>query len=113
LQHAVLVSSGPELRPEHLPEPIRSLRARTLLAALSRGEATPVLAESRGESERQQIERALTEAGHSRSRAAYVLGISRVTLYKKMKKYGLMESPTSCGSVPVEESRLRLGPGAC
>jgi len=30
--------------------------------------------------------------GYTRARAASALGISRVTLYKKMKKYGLMES---------------------
>ena len=100
LQHAVLVSSGPELRPEHLPEPIRPLEVRSPLGAMNPGAPMPALAASRSESERQLIERALTEAGHSRSRAAHVLGISRVTLYKKMKKYGLMESPTSCGPFP-------------
>jgi transcriptional regulator of acetoin/glycerol metabolism len=31
--------------------------------------------------------------GYSRARAADALGISRVTLYKKMKKYGLMTIP--------------------
>ena len=36
------------------------------------------------------IQRALANNGYSRSRAAAALGISRVTLYKKMKKYGLM-----------------------
>jgi DNA-binding NtrC family response regulator len=97
LQHAVLISSGSELRPEHLPEPIRPLEVRSPLAVMNQDAPTLALAESRGESERQLIERALTEAGHSRSRAAHVLGISRVTLYKKMKKYGLMESPNSCG----------------
>jgi len=50
--------------------------------------------------ERNVIQRALANHGYSRSRAASALGISRVTLYKKMKKYGLMaetvqpEAPT-------------------
>ncbi len=35
------------------------------------------------------IERALQSNNYSRSRTARSLGISRVTLYKKMKKYGL------------------------
>jgi transcriptional regulator with PAS, ATPase and Fis domain len=39
------------------------------------------------------IQRALINNGYSRSRAADALGISRVTLYKKMKKYGLMSIP--------------------
>ena len=43
--------------------------------------------------ERNVIQRALANNGYSRARAANALGISRVTLYKKMKKYGLMNSP--------------------
>ena len=43
--------------------------------------------------ERNVIQRALANNGYSRARAANALGISRVTLYKKMKKYGLMTSP--------------------
>ncbi len=39
--------------------------------------------------ERERIGRALTESGGNVSRAAESLGISRVTLYKKMRKYGL------------------------
>ena len=41
--------------------------------------------------ERNVIQRALMTNGYSRTRAADSLGISRVTLYKKMKKYGLMK----------------------
>ena len=37
------------------------------------------------------IQRALVSNGFSRTRAADSLGISRVTLYKKMKKYGLLK----------------------
>ena len=47
--------------------------------------------------ERSVIQRALANNGFSRSRAAAALGISRVTLYKKMKKYGLMETPSRNG----------------
>ena len=42
--------------------------------------------------ERNVIQRALMTNGYSRTRAADSLGISRVTLYKKMKKYGLMKA---------------------
>jgi DNA-binding NtrC family response regulator len=41
------------------------------------------------ESERIHIERALLKAGGSRTRAAALLGISRSTLWDKMKRYGL------------------------
>jgi DNA-binding NtrC family response regulator len=40
--------------------------------------------------ERNVIQHILEKNGYSRARAATALGISRVTLYKKMKKYGLM-----------------------
>ena len=100
LQHAVLVSSGSELRPEHLPKPVRpSERPVPLFLPLERPEVEEAagpegvpttLAASRSASERRLIEWVLVQAGHSRSRAAYFLGISRVTLYKKMRKYGLM-----------------------
>jgi DNA-binding NtrC family response regulator len=102
LQHAVLVSSGPQLLPNHLPDLIRPRGAWSAVSRPvepERREPVPVaapagLAESRSESEKQLIERALVEAGYSRSRAAIALGISRVTLYKKMKKYGLMGPPS-------------------
>jgi transcriptional regulator with PAS, ATPase and Fis domain len=48
------------------------------------------LLHNREATERSVIQRALANHGDSRSRAAAALGISRVTLYKKMKKYGLM-----------------------
>jgi two-component system response regulator HydG len=44
---------------------------------------------SLGESERQHIERVLVAVGGSRTRAASVLGISRSTLWDKLKRYGL------------------------
>ena len=47
------------------------------------------------------IQRALANHGYSRARAADALGISRVTLYKKMKKYGLMTIPLH----PAQSSR--------
>jgi DNA-binding NtrC family response regulator len=101
LQQAVLVSSGPELLVRDLPPTVRGntrqgrsrgvgfLPAHRLREV---GENYPrALAEYRAEGEREVIERALLDARYSRSRAADALGISRVTLYKKMKKYGLME----------------------
>jgi len=42
------------------------------------------------QAERTRIQAALLRNNHSRIRAAKELGISRVTLYKKMRKYGLL-----------------------
>jgi DNA-binding NtrC family response regulator len=90
VQQAVLMSSGPELLWPHLPKPIREHveSGRTVSSA-----AKESLSQNREDVERSAIQRALANCGYTRARAASALGISRVTLYKKMKKYGLMESP--------------------
>jgi two-component system response regulator HydG len=96
VQQGVLVSSGQELLVGHLPPPVQEF------ASLSNGSDngnghSPQKGESltynREVTERTVIQRALVSAGYSRARAAHALGISRVTLYKKMKKYGLMDVP--------------------
>jgi two-component system, NtrC family, response regulator HydG len=91
VQQAVLVSSGPELLFEHLPGPVRDYRP----GPAPDGASPPPdsLSHNRALVERNLIQRALAGNGYSRSRAASALGISRVTLYKKMKKYGLMQTP--------------------
>jgi DNA-binding NtrC family response regulator len=94
MQHAVLVSVGPELLLQHLPQPIQEHAA--LVAANGDGPAAAndeSLHHQRDLIERNVIQRALVNNGYSRARAAEMLGISRVTLYKKMKKYGLMSLP--------------------
>ncbi len=88
VQQAVLVSNGSELLPEHLPQSIREHTPPTN----GKPHAPPVetLSASIDVVERNFILKALERHGNSRARAAEALGISRVTLYKKMKKYGLM-----------------------
>ncbi len=50
------------------------------------------LSESKDQTERALIAAALERNSHNRLRAAADLGISRMTLYKKLHKYGLMAS---------------------
>jgi DNA-binding NtrC family response regulator len=95
VQQAVLVSSGPELLPEHLPQQMREYRPAG--GALAPAAVPDSLVHNREQLERNVIQRALANNGYSRARAASALGISRVTLYKKMKKYGLMRSPGGPG----------------
>ena len=92
VQQAVLVSSGSVLLLQHLPPPVQEF------ASLSNGNghapaAGDSLMRNREVAERTIIQRALVNSGYSRARTALALGISRVTLYKKMKKYGLMDVP--------------------
>ena len=49
-----------------------------------------ILTESRERTEQSLIAEALERNGRNRLRAAAELGISRMTLYKKLHKYGLM-----------------------
>jgi len=90
MQHAVLVSTGPELLLQHLPQPVQDHAALSSAEGPTNGDS---LHHQRDLIERNVIQRALINNGYSRSRAADALGISRVTLYKKMKKYGLMTVP--------------------
>jgi transcriptional regulator with PAS, ATPase and Fis domain len=94
VQQAVLLSRGPVLLPEYLPPVVREYVAPA--PTPGNGHHLPAadsLFRSREATERTVIQRALANHGHSRARAAHALGISRVTLYKKMKKYGLMDLP--------------------
>ena len=92
VQHAVLVSSGPQLLPAHLPAVVQDQPVQSTTAIAGDGDS---LHHQRDLTERSVIQRALVTNGYSRTRAADSLGISRVTLYKKMKKYGLMkQTPT-------------------
>jgi len=50
------------------------------------------LADRVARSEREIIEEALRANGHKRTATARALGISRVGLYKKMKRFGMLET---------------------
>jgi transcriptional regulator with PAS, ATPase and Fis domain len=88
VQQAVLVSSGPELLLQHLPHPVQEYAWTRTPDTRAAGDS---LYQSRELAERSIIQRALSSCTYRRGRAAKLLGISRVTLYKKMQKYGLMD----------------------
>ncbi|HMP60856.1 MAG TPA: sigma-54 dependent transcriptional regulator [Gemmatales bacterium] len=108
LQTAVLVATGDELRVEHLPPLPQSAEESGLaLPRSGPGETCSHLARHRESSERRLILRALAKANGSRVATARALGISRVTLYKKMKKYGLLTaSDGQAGPVFAEPVRV-------
>ena len=90
VQQAVLVSTGSVLLREHLPPPIREYSPAPMNGNGHHKAVDESLSNSIDAVERNFILKALEKHGNSRARAAEALGISRVTLYKKMKKYGLM-----------------------
>lgn len=110
LQEAVLTCTGSEMTAAdlpQLPEPTAPLDAPVSATTVpstqihnghTNGEIhspvpTDTLLVGRGNFERSVIQKTLVGCKYNRSRAARVLGVSRVTLYKKMKQYGLTDLP--------------------
>ena len=81
LERAMIMGRGSQLiMPEHLPSEVR---------AASGADVDHHVAKSLAEVERLHIERTLRAHSSNRTRAARELGISRATLIKKIKEYGL------------------------
>ncbi len=93
IQQAVLLSHGQELLLKNVA-PLVQNRCTTITAPRS---TAGTLLQSRETAERASIIRALEGAAYCRTRAAKSLGISRVTLYKKMRAYGLLARPAFAG----------------
>jgi transcriptional regulator with PAS, ATPase and Fis domain len=83
LEYAFVFVKGPVITLSHLPE--LNVSEGPAVA----GEKAPDPAPDGWEDERITIRRALEKAGGRRSAAAYQLGISRSTLWRKMKTHGL------------------------
>jgi DNA-binding NtrC family response regulator len=88
LEHAALLGSSSELQAEDFGELLRGPRAAGTGTALTLEQA-----------ERQHVERVLQQEGWVVQRAAEALGISRTSLYERIRKYGLArtdgDGPTS------------------
>jgi DNA-binding NtrC family response regulator len=100
VERGVALCLGPLVEPEDLPEAVR--RAASPRAAspavgspppvprVADGEAPPTLAQNKEEVEVRRVLSALARHNDNRVHAAAELGISRIALYKKLHKYGLM-----------------------
>ena len=80
VERAVAVGSGPALRPADLPDDMRRVAIRTFRRRDGR---IPTL----DEQERDYIEWVLAETGGNQTAAALALGIDRVSLWRKLKRY--------------------------
>jgi DNA-binding NtrC family response regulator len=95
VERAVALCAGPLITIDDLPEAVRrgATEAGAVLAAPARADsdvfATGTLAETKDEAEYQRITAALRRHNNNRLRAAAELGISRMTLYKKLHHFGL------------------------
>jgi len=82
---ASLSAEGDTVLPSDLPEEVLGAD----LGALARGRLKTLVAES----ERELVTRTLREAGGNKHRAARLLGISRPTLYRKLRRLGMPLTP--------------------
>jgi DNA-binding NtrC family response regulator len=84
VERAVILCDGPELKLEHFDHLLSKMKE----------DFYPAQPEPRGsydlhQFEREAIEKALREAGHNKSRAARLLGLSRQALDRRMVKFGI------------------------
>lgn len=92
VQRAVLFSDGGVVSIDGLSPKILSWREES---SKRRRRDSDSLAERVADTERELVEQALRENGHKRVATAKALGISRVGLYKKMKRLGLLDTSTA------------------
>jgi DNA-binding NtrC family response regulator len=85
VERGVALSNGSAIEAAHLPEDLRELSIRTFR---KREGKIPSLEEQ----EMAYIQWVLNEVGGNKTLAAQILGIDRVSLWRKLKRYGL-ESP--------------------
>ena len=84
IERAVVLASGKRIELAHLPEDLGIERFPAPTTEVSNG-AIPSL----DDQEQKYIEWVLTQTGQNKSKAAEILGINRVSLWRKLKKYHL------------------------
>jgi transcriptional regulator with PAS, ATPase and Fis domain len=97
LQHALILCDGDVIRREHLPRDLASAgapaaagpAAAPVAAAPAPVPAAPPV-RTLAERERERLENAIAAARGNLSRAATELGIARSTLYRRLRRHGLL-----------------------
>ena len=84
IERAVALENGPVIREEDLPEFIRDLSIETYRQHSSK---TPTIEEQ----EKRYIKWVLDKCEGNRTKAAQIMGIDRVSLWRKLKRYGMEE----------------------
>jgi DNA-binding NtrC family response regulator len=120
VERAVVLRGGAEIAPDDLPD---AIRRRPLWTSVDRSEqedgvsihsdgsadaeafSRSTLAQIKRDAELARISEALRKHSNNRLRAASELGISRMTLYKKLYKYGLMTSGSRTDSAEHQTNR--------
>ena len=82
VEYAFVKARSGLIMPNHLPPELTGERANAPAVSTNNGS-------TRGEIDRERIEETLTAAGWNVSKTARRLGMSRTTLYKRMREFGL------------------------
>ena len=86
LEHALIISQESEILPQHLPDYIQ----RPVQTFKKNEQRQPGYADNLYQRERHRIEQILTRHGGNRNKTAQALGVDRTTLWRKMKRLGLL-----------------------
>lgn len=100
IERAVLLASGPTIQSSDLASLGQTLKP-AIQECSEESDVSPPLAHSREEAEILWITAALSKHKNNRLRAAQELGISRMSLYNKMHRYGLFSRKTQRTDVRV------------
>ncbi len=87
IEYAFVLARGNSIKASHLPEKIIYGRAAAGNPLPGNGETFRT--SGAGGSEKQQLIEALRQADGNRTKAARILNVSRVTVWKRIKKYGI------------------------
>jgi transcriptional regulator with PAS, ATPase and Fis domain len=88
IERVVTLYDDTMIRPEHLPEDMGPQDANASARAGAPGSVV-LRGGKLSDMEREAIQQALKDSRYNKKRAAEVLGISRPTLYQKIRRYGL------------------------
>lgn len=83
IEHAFVTSPGPTLSIEHLPKPVAPLSKQAKQAPF------PLGRRDAGRSEKTLMLKALEKTDWNQAKAAEELGISRSTLWRRLKEYDI------------------------
>jgi DNA-binding NtrC family response regulator len=89
VEHACILSGGGTIDVHHLPPGIARAAAPTAEHPIAPSPALRPLSLAVKEFEREYLLRAIRAAGGRRGRAAEMLGISRKSLWEKLRQYGI------------------------
>jgi two-component system response regulator AtoC len=96
IERAVALGDQQVIDVDDLPPAIRSLS--TILGLPSNGDATHISSTDLEDIERATIERVFEQVQGDKTMAGQLLGISRATLYRKLKRYGIGLKATAAAS---------------